>query len=324
MGVMIGGVWHDTWYDTGKTGGAFMRQDSQFRDWVTADGRSGFPAEPGRYHLYVSLACPWASRTVILRTLKGLQDAVGMTVVSPLMLERGWVFDADDPDPVLGASALADLYRAARPDYSGRVTVPLLWDRVRGTIVSNESSNILRMFNRAFDAVGGDASVDVYPDDLAAEIDALNATIYDTVNNGVYKAGFATRQEPYEAACRALFETLDALEQRLATRRYLCGSRITEADWRLFTTLVRFDAVYYGHFKCNLRQLRDYPNLWGYTRDLYAVPGVAATVSLDHIKRHYYISQRTINPSQVVPLGPELDFSAPSGREALGRAGSAR
>ncbi len=319
MGVMIDGTWRDDWYDTGKSGGAFVRGDAQFRDWITADGSSGFAAEAGRYHLFVSLACPWASRTVLLRRLKGLERVVGMTVVDPLMLEQGWVFSPDAPDPILVAAALHELYAAARPGYSGRVTVPVLWDRQRGTIVSNESSEIIRMFNRAFDGVGGDAALDVYPDELATEIDAINAEVYDRVNNGVYKAGFATRQEPYEEACRVLFAALDTLETRLAARRYLLGATITEADWRLFTTLVRFDAVYYGHFKCNLRHLWDYPNLWGYTRDLYQVPGVAGTVDLDHIKRHYYVSQRTINPSQVVPLGPPIDFAAPHDRGAAGR-----
>ena len=314
MGLLVDGVWHDDWYDTGRSGGAFVRTDAQFRDRVTADGGSGFPAEPGRYHLYVSLACPWACRTVIFRRLKGLEATIGMTVVDPLMLERGWVFSVDDPDPVLHAQALSDIYVAARPGYSGRVTVPVLWDRERRTIVSNESSEIIRMLNTAFDAVGGNATLDFYPADLAAEIDAINAPIYDRVNNGVYKAGFATKQAPYEAACVSLFGMLDELEARLASRRYLCGAAITEADWRLFTTLVRFDAVYYSHFKCNLRHLWDYPNLWGYTRDLYQVPGVAETVSLDHIKRHYYVSQRTVNPSQVVPLGPTIDFAAPHGR----------
>jgi putative glutathione S-transferase len=314
---MVDGVWQDVWYDTGHTGGAFVRTDAQFRDWVTADGSSGFPAEPGRYHLYVSLACPWASRTVIFRKLKRLEDIIGMTVVSPLMLERGWVFAEDDPDPVMGAQALSDVYRAARGKYSGRVTVPVVWDRQRRTIVSNESSEIIRMFNRAFDAVGADSAVDFYPPDLEKEIDALNADIYDRVNNGVYKAGFATQQEPYEVACRALFAQLDVLEDRLATRRFLCGARITEADWRLFTTLVRFDGVYYSHFKCNLRHLWDYPHLWGFTRDLYSVPGVAGTVDLDQIKRHYYTSQRTINPSQVVALGPPLDLAAPNDRALI-------
>ena len=314
MGLLLDGVWRDEWYDTGRSGGAFVRTDAQFRDQVSADGGSGFAAEAGRYHLYVSLACPWACRAVIFRKLKGLENVIGLTVVDPLMLERGWVFSADDPDPISGATALSDVYVAAEPGYSGRVTVPVLWDRERGTIVSNESSEIIRMLNRAFDGVGGDPAINFCPEDLAAEIDAINAPIYDRVNNGVYKAGFATQQEPYEAACRSLFAMLDELEERLSTRRYLCGERITEADWRLFTTLVRFDAVYYGHFKCNIRHLWDYPNLWGYTRDLYAVPGVAETVSLDHIKRHYYVSQRMVNPSQVVPIGPEIDFAAPHGR----------
>jgi putative glutathione S-transferase len=317
MGLLVDGVWRDEWYDTSRSGGAFIRTDAQFRDWVTADGSSGFAAEPGRYHLYVSLACPWACRTVILRRLKGLEPVIGMTIVDPLMLERGWVFAADAPDPVLGATALSEIYVAARPGYSGRVTVPVLWDRHRHTIVSNESSEIIRMLNRAFDGVGGDASVDVYPAPLAPEIDALNAVIYDRVNNGVYKAGFATRQAPYEDACRALFATLDELEAHLATRRYLCGATITEADWRLFTTLARFDAVYHGHFKCNLRHLWDYDNVWDYTLDLYQVPGVAETVNLDHIKRHYYMSQRSVNPSQVVPLGPPIDFGAPHRRGGM-------
>ena len=310
MGLLVDGVWHDEWYDTEKSGGRFVRTDAQFRSPVTPDGPD-FPAEPGRYRLYVSLACPWASRAVIFRTLKGLQDIVPMTVVDPLMLERGWVFADSDPDPELGATALSDVYVAASPGYSGRVTVPVLWDRHRRTIVSNESSEIIRMFDRAFDGVGANATRRFYPDDLAAEIDAVNGPIYDRVNNGVYKAGFATRQAPYEEACRSLFAMLDELEERLSAQRYLCGDRVTEADWRLFTTLVRFDAVYYGHFKCNLQHLWAYPNLWGYTRELYQMPGVAETVSLDHIKRHYYVSQRTINPSQVVPLGPQIDFSAP-------------
>lgn len=314
MGLLIDGVWHDEWYDTGKTGGAFVRTDAQFRDRVTANGSSGFPAEAGRYHLYVSLACPWASRAIIFRKLKRLEGVIGMTVVDPLMLERGWVFAPDDPDPNLHAAALHEIYAAARPGYSGRVTVPALWDKQRRTIVNNESSEVIRMLNREFDGVGGDASVDFYPAALAGEIDAISAVVYDTVNNGVYKAGFATKQAPYEAACRALFESLDMLEARLGERRYLAGDVVTEADWRLFTTLVRFDAVYYGHFKCNLRHLWDYSNLWDYTRALYQTPGVAETVNLDHIKRHYYMSQRTVNPSQVVPLGPAIDFSAPHGR----------
>lgn len=315
MGLLVDGVWRDAWYDTGKTGGAFMRTDAQFRDWVTADRSSRFQAEPGRYHLYVSLACPWASRTVIFRKLKGLESIIGLTAVSPLMLERGWVFD--EPDPVLGKSALSEIYTAARADYSGRVTVPVLWDKQTGTIVSNESSEIIRMFNHAFDGVGGDASVDFYPDGLAGEIDAINATIYDTINNGVYKAGFATRQEPYEAAVQALFTNLDSLDERLARQRYLCGSGVTEADWRLFTTLVRFDAVYYAHFKCNVRHLWNYSALWAYARDLYQVPGVAETVDVEQCKQHYYRSQLTVNPSGVVPVGPTVDFATPHDRARL-------
>ncbi len=315
MSLMVDGNWHDTWYDTDKTGGAFVRTDAQFRDWVTADGSGRFPAVSGRYHLYVSLACPWASRAVIFRKLKRLEGVIGMTMVSPLMLERGWVFT--EPDPVLGKSALSEVYIAARPGYSGRVTVPVLWDKRTNAIVSNESSEIIRMFNRAFDGVGGDATVDFCPPDLLDEIDAVNARVYDTVNNGVYKAGFATRQEPYEAAAQALFATLDDLERRLAGQRYLCGDRITEADWRLFTTLVRFDAVYYAHFKCNVRHLWDYPALWGYARDLYQVPGVAETVDLGQIKRHYYRSQPSVNPSGIVPVGPSVDLAAPHDRAQL-------
>ncbi len=312
MGQLVDGVWRDEWYDTMSSGGSFIRTDAQFRNWVSADDGTGFKAERGRYHLYVSLACPWASRTVIFRKLKSLEDTIGMTVVSPLMLERGWVFDA--PDPVLGRTELSQVYTQARPDYSGRVTVPVLWDRQTETIVSNESSDIIRMFNSTFDGVGGDRALDFYPTALRAEIDAINAVIYNTVNNGVYKAGFATQQEPYEAAVRTLFASLDQLEQRLRTSRYLCGERITEADWRLFTTLVRFDAVYYSHFKCNMQHLWDYSALWGYARELYQVPGVAATVDIDQCKQHYYRSQRTINPSQVVPIGPTIDFTQPHGR----------
>jgi putative glutathione S-transferase len=312
MGQLVDGVWHDQWYDTRKTGGAFVRADSAFRQRITADGGSGFRAEAGRYHLYVSLACPWAHRTLIYRKLKKLEDLISVTVVDPLMLEHGWTF-GDTPESLNGARYLHQIYTRVNPTYSGRVSVPVLWDKQQRTIVNNESSEIIRMLNHAFDGLTG-STLDLYPASLASEIDALNARIYDTVNNGVYKSGFATSQAPYEAAARALFETLDMLEARLARSRYLVGERFTEADWRLFPTLVRFDAVYYGHFKCNLRHVWDYPNLWGYTRDLYQTPGVAETVSLDHIKRHYYMSQRTVNPTQIVPLGPPLDFSTPHGR----------
>jgi putative glutathione S-transferase len=311
MGLLVDGVWRDQWYDTKKTGGAFVRSESAFRHQITRDGPA-FRAEPGRYHLYVSLACPWACRTLVYRKLKGLDGLISVGVVDPLMLEQGWNF-GDTPDPLIGARFMHEVYTAADKAYTGRVTVPVLWDKQTRTIVNNESAEIIRMLNHAFDHLTG-STLDLYPPALAPEIDALNARIYDTVNNGVYKAGFATEQAPHEAAVRALFETLDVLEARLAKQRYLTGDRFTEADWRLFTTLVRFDAVYYGHFKCNLRHLWDYPNLWGYTRDLYQVPGIAETVDLGHIKRHYYTSQPTVNPSRIVPLGPPLDFSTPHGR----------
>lgn len=317
MGLLIDGVWHDRWYDTKKSGGAFVRQESAFRDWVTADGSSGFPAEPGRYHLYVSLACPWASRTLIFRTLKKLEDVISLSIVDPHMGAQGWEFtDAPGciPDTVNGFRYLHQVYTAARADYTGRVTVPVLWDKQRRTIVNNESSEIIRMLNDAFDAFG-DASLDFYPEELRSEIDAINGPVYEHINNGVYKAGFATSQSAYEEAFDALFAMLDTLEERLAGQRYLVGNRINEADWRLFTTLVRFDAVYYGHFKCNLRRLIDYRNLWGYTRDLYQIPGIAETVNLDHIKQHYYGSHPTINPTGIVPKGPEIDFTAPHARD---------
>jgi putative glutathione S-transferase len=320
MGLLVDGHWQDKWYETQK--GRFERQDSRFRNWVTPDGQSGptgeggFKAEPGRYHLYVSLACPWAHRTLIMRSLKGLQPLIGLSVVNWLMGEQGWTFESGPgviPDPVLGAQYLHQLYVAAVPDYTGRVTVPVLWDRTRGTIVSNESADILRMLNSAFDNVGA-LPGDYAPAALLTEIDALNARIYPTVNNGVYRAGFATTQEAYEEGVTALFETLDWLEQRLSTQRYLLGDSPTEADIRLFTTLVRFDPVYVGHFKCNLRRIVDYPNLWNYTRDIFQWPGVAETVDLDHIKRHYYLSHPTINPNRIVPMGPLLDLSAPTDR----------
>ena len=328
MGRLIDGKWHDEWYDTKKTGGRFVRQQSAFRSWVTVDGASGptgdagFAAEPGRYHLYVSLACPWAHRTLILRALKGLEEMISVSVVNPLMLNEGWTFDPGDgviPDIVNGASRLHEVYTAADPRYTGRVTVPVLWDRKTGTIVSNESAEIIRMFNAAFNGVGA-TGPDFYPDELRDEIDALNATIYDRINNGVYKAGFATSQAAYDEAVGTLFDELDALEARLSKQRYLAGARLTEADWRLFTTLIRFDAVYVGHFKCNLRRLVDYPSLWAWTRELYQVPGIAETVNIPHIKEHYYRSHRTINPTGIVPAGPDIDFAAPHGRDKLRRA----
>ena len=314
MGMLVDGVWQDVWYDTAKTGGAFKRADSAFRHLVSAEDGARFPVEAGRYHLFVSLACPWAHRTIIFRKLKRLEAAISLSVVDPLMLEQGWRFDGTDP--LTGSQFLHQVYTTAVPDYTGRVTVPVLWDKQTRTIVNNESAEIIRLMNGPLAALG-DASFDYYPADLAGEIDGLNARIYDAVNNGVYKAGFATSQGAYETAYGALFAMLDELEARLGRGRYLFGDRLTEADWRLFTTLVRFDPVYHGHFKCNRQRLRDFPNLWAYVRDLYQMPGIAETVSLDHIKRHYYVSQRTINPSQVVPLGPAIDFSEPHGRATL-------
>lgn len=298
--------------------GAFVRQESRFRDWVTADGSSGFPAAPGRYHLYVSLACPWASRTLIWRQLKGLQDAIGVTVVDPLRDERGWRFTDEEPDPVNGFRFLSEAYERSAPGFDGRVTVPVLWDKETGRIVNNESAEIVRMLNSAWDE-WGDAGVDLYPDALRDEIDAINERVYATVNNGVYRAGFATTQGAYEHAFDALFATLDWLDERLATRRYLLGEQITEADWRLFVTLVRFDAVYVGHFKCNLRRIDDYAHLSGYLRDLYQQPGIAATVDFDQIKRHYYMTHPQLNPTRIVPKGPQLDLDRPHGRDRIQR-----
>ena len=319
MGLLVDGKWTDQWYDTKSTGGRFERKESRFRDWVRADGSTPFAPDPGRYHLYVSLACPWAHRTLIYRKLKGLEDAISLSVVDPYMLEHGWTF-SDAPgairDSVHGSRFLHEVYTRAEPEYTGRVTVPVLWDRERETIVNNESSEIIRMLNREFDALG-DASIDFYPPELQTEIDEVNAFVYPRINNGVYRCGFATTQEAYDEAFEMLFEALDRIDTRLAERRYLVGDRITEADWRLFTTLVRFDAVYVGHFKCNLRRIDDYPNLSGYLRDLYQVPGVAETVDFHHIKHHYYGSHETINPTRVVPKGPELDLTTPHGRSPL-------
>jgi putative glutathione S-transferase len=303
--------------ETGRRG-EFIRQESAFRNWITADGSSGYRAEPGRYHLYVSYACPWAHRTIIFRKLKGLEDVIGMTVVDPIRDERGWAFtdEVGGPDPVNGFRLLAEAYRATEPGFGGRVTVPVLWDKKTGRIVNNESSEIIRMLNSEFDEWATRRSVDFYPRALRAEIDAINANVYDNVNNGVYRCGFATSQEAYEEAYENLFAALERLEVRLAHHRFLVGETQTEADWRLFTTLVRFDPVYVGHFKCNERRLVDYPNLWAYTRDLYQTPGVAETVNLDHIKRHYYLTHRTINPTGVVPRGPVIDYTAPHNRAA--------
>ncbi|WP_431858340.1 glutathione S-transferase family protein [Azospirillum sp.] len=316
MGQLIDGRWTDQWYDTKATGGAFVRPATQFRERVSADGSTPFKAEAGRYHLYVSYACPWAHRTLILRTLKGLEEVVSVSAVDPLMLENGWEFP-EGGDPLTGARFLYEVYLRARPGYSGRVTVPVLWDKASGRIVNNESAEIIRILNREFDAFG-DASRDFCPEDLRDEIDRINAVVYDRVNNGVYKAGFATTQDKYEQAFDALFDALDELDARLAGARWLVGNRLTEADWRLFTTLVRFDAVYVGHFKCNKRRISDYPHLSGYLRDLYQMPGIAQTVRFDHIKRHYYASHRTINPTGVVPKGPDLDLDSPHGRGRLG------
>ncbi len=323
MGLLIDGVWKDQWYDTKGSGGEFVRGESVFRNWVTPDGspgptgEGGFRAEPGRYHLYVSLACPWAHRTLVFRKLKWLESIISVSIVDPFMGENGWAFTAPDGslspgstrDDLFGSRYLYEIYLRANPRFSGRVTVPVLWDMNRATIVNNESSEIIRMLNTAFDEFG-DASLDFYPQDLRIEIDRINALVYPNVNNGVYRCGFATTQAAYEKAFDSLFAALDQLEQRLAHTRYLAGSRMTEADWRLFTTLVRFDAVYYGHFKCNLRRIVDYPNLWNYLRDLYQVPGIAETVNLAQIKRHYYASHATINPSRIVPKGPALDFNS--------------
>ncbi|WP_296935047.1 glutathione S-transferase family protein [uncultured Marinobacter sp.] len=328
MGLLIDGKWHDKWYDTDKTGGKFEREAARFRNWVTADGspgpdgEGGFKAESGRYHLYVSMACPWAHRTLIFRKLKGLEKHISVSVVHPDMVENGWEFRPDSEqhrDHLHGFRFMHEVYTKAAPEYTGRVTVPTLWDTKKETIASNESAEIIRMFNSAFNGLEGvRTDQDFYPEALQGEIDEVNARIYDTVNNGVYKSGFATAQDKYEEAYSALFDSLDWLEERLSSQRYLVGGQLTEADWRLFTTLIRFDAVYYSHFKCNRQRISDFPALSAYVRDLYQMPGVAETVDIDQIKRHYYVSQRTINPTQIVPVGPELDFDSPHGREKLG------
>ena len=318
MGLLQNGQWVDQWYDTKKSGGEFRRQDSRFRSWVTADGNAGptgsagFKAEPGRYHLYVSLACPWAHRTLIFRVLKDLGKMIDVTVVEPLMLGNGWELRGDQ----YGLEYLYQLYLKADPDYEGRVTVPVLWDKQEKTIVSNESAEIIRMFNTAFNGLTGNDS-DYYPQQLRAQVDLVNDRVYDAINNGVYRAGFATTQQAYEEAYYKLFDALDWVEQTLTRQRYMAGDLLTEADWRLFTTLIRFDAVYHGHFKTNRQRIADYPAMSNYLRELYQQPGIAQTVNFEHIKQHYYASHVTINPTQVVPLGPQQDFTLPHNRNRL-------
>jgi putative glutathione S-transferase len=325
MGYLDNGEWVDEWYDTKRTGGKFVRSDSQCRNWITADGSAGpsgeggFTAESGRYHLYVAHACPWAHRAMIFRALKGLEDHISHSVVHWRMHENGWSFEADPDviaDSVNGADYMWQVYIASDPSFSGRVTVPVLWDKKTNKILSNESSEIIRMFNSAFDGLDGvDSDLNFYPDHLHDEIETVNDRIYHTLNNGVYKSGFATTQEAYTEAVTTLFDTMDWLEDILSKQRYLAGDQLTEADWRLFTTLLRFDPVYFGHFKCNIRRLIDYPNLWNYTLELYQVPGIAETINLGHIKSHYYGSHRTVNPTLIVPEGPDIDFTVHHDRE---------
>lgn len=327
MGQLVDGAWQDTWYDTKKSGGKFVRSETAFRNWITADGtpgpsgEGGFEAEVGRYHLYVSLACPWAHRTLIFRAIKGLEDLIDVSVVHPDMLSDGWTFDTDfeaaTGDRLMGLPFLRDVYLRVDPTMSGRVTVPVLWDKTRETIVSNESAEIIRMFNSAFDGITGNID-DYWPASLHEDIEPVNKRIYDTVNNGVYKAGFATSQDAYDDAVTALFASLDWLEGRLEQNRYLMGERITEADWRLATTLFRFDPVYHTHFKCNRNYLRDFPNLWAYARELFQWDGVADTVNFAHIVRHYHYSQDTVNPHRIIPINPEIDWTEPHGREKGG------
>ncbi|CAB0149827.1 Glutathionyl-hydroquinone reductase YqjG [Pseudidiomarina piscicola] len=314
MGLLVDGKWQDKWYDTDKSDGHFERSAAQFRNFLSNDPDAEFPAESGRYHLYVSYACPWAHRTLIFRKLKGLEEHISVSAVEPLMLENGWEFGANElSDPLYENDFMYQLYLRADPNYSGRVTVPVLWDKEKQTIVSNESADIIRMLNSAFNDITGN-TLDFYPEHQRTTIDRINEQVYDTINNGVYKCGFATRQKAYEEAYQALFASLDELEQRLSKQRFLAGDQVTEADWRLFTTLVRFDAVYYSHFKTNARRIVDYPALWDYLRALYQVPGVADTVVMGHIKTHYYASHTMINPTQIIPQGPELDFNAPHQR----------
>ena len=328
MGMLVEGIWKDVWYDTKSNGGHFKRSESAFRNWVTADGEpgpsgtGGFKAEAGRYHLYVSLACPWAHRTLIFRKLKGLEDAISLSIVDPYMGANGWEFkdrDGGTSDPIIDAKYLWQVYVAAMSDYSGRVTVPVLWDKKTNTVVSNESSEIIRMFNSAFEGIAKPGP-DFYPEALRKDIDEINDLVYNNINNGVYKAGFATTQDAYEEHVGDLFKALDTVEERLTSHRYLVGDTLTEADWRLFTTLVRFDPVYVGHFKCNIRRIEDYPAVSGYLRELYQTKGVAETVNMDHIKRHYYTSHDTINPTGIVPVGPDIDLLSPHGRDRMGKA----
>lgn len=323
MGLLVDGEWQDKWYDTDSTGGKFERSAAKFRNWITADGSAGpsgepgFKAESGRYHIYVSYACPWAHRALVFRAIKGLTDHIGVSVVHPEMLSDGWTFQTDfdgaTGDRLFDLPFARDLYTKAAPKFSGRVTVPILWDKHQNTIVSNESSEVIRMLNTAFDDITGNTD-DYWPEHLRGDIEPINDRIYDTVNNGVYKAGFATSQEAYADAVYPLFDSLDWIEDILSKKRYLMGDTLTEADWRLFTTLVRFDKVYHTHFKCNRRRIVDYPNLWAYTRELYQFPGVADTVHFDHIVRHYHYSHDNINPHRIIPINPVIDFDEPHGR----------
>ena len=324
MGLLIDGEWRDKWYDTESTGGKFERSTSEFRNWVTADGsagpsgKSGFQAQSGRYHLYVSYACPWAHRALIFRALKDLTDHISVSVVHPDMMEDGWTFATDfegaTGDTLFGSDFLRDIYIKADPNFTGRVTVPVLWDKAQNTIVSNESAEIIRMFNSAFNEITGNTD-DYWPTDLREQIADINERVYETVNNGVYKAGFATSQDAYDDAVHPLFDSLAWLESILENNRFLAGDKLTEADWRLFTTLARFDLVYHTHFKCNHKRLTDYPNLWAYTRQLYQHADIAETVHFDHIVRHYHFSQTTVNPHQIIPINPTVDFTAPHGRD---------
>jgi len=317
MGQLVEGVWHDIWYDTTKSGGAFERSTAKFRNWITSDGSTEFQSESGRYHLYVSLACPWAHRTLIFRQIKDLTAHISVDVVHPDMLSDGWTFASDWPgatgDRLFGLPFARDIYLRADPKISGRVTVPILWDKHQQTIVSNESSEIIRMFNSAFDRLTGN-TMDFCPQELREAMEPINQRIYDTLNNGVYRCGFATAQAAYDAAVGPLFDTLDWLEDRLSRKRYIMGDRLTEVDWRLFPTLLRFDNVYHLHFKCNRKRIIDYPNLWAYTRELYQYEGIAETVNMDHIIRHYHYSHDTINPHRIIPINPDIDWNAPHGR----------